>query len=421
MNLLFVHQGFPGQFIHILRALHKRGGYNLVGLGISEPSDELPESVKYFRYELTRGNQVGLHPWAQDLETKVLRGEPCAQKADELKKQGFVPDLICGHPGWGELLFLQDVWPSTPILTYQEFFYNPKGFDYDFDPEFQCNPTWEQCAPIRIKNANQLLNLELSTWSVSPTHFQRSSYPYNWQNKISVIHDGIDTSLASPAKSPKPLEILEGVFINPEEQLITFVNRTLEPYRGCHTMLRAIPQIQRLNPDAKVIIVGEEQGVSYGSECPNGQWKDVFLQEIEGQYDIDKVIFTGKLDYSQYLCLLQLSKAHVYLSYPFVLSWSLLEAMSTGCAIVGSATDSVKEVIQHNQNGLLVNFFNPTALAESISELLNNREKAKQLGNEARKTILERFELNQCVEKQINLINLVAHGAIGEHRSTNKK
>ena len=412
MKLLFVHQGFPGQYSHVLRALDAQRSHQIIGLGIEESAEKLPQGVQYFRYGISRSNQPGLHPWVTDIETKTIRGESCAHSASQLKEKGFTPDLICGHPGWGELLFLKDVWPEVPLLTYEEFFYNPRGFDFDFDPELQGEPAWQQCAGIRMKTANHLLNLQASTWAITPTEFQRSSYPPGFRDRISVIHDGIDTEKACPAKQPRNVTLADGTVLTPEEKIVTFVNRSLEPYRGCHSMIRAIPHLQRLVPDAKLVMVGNTSGISYGAVCPEGEWKDVFLKEIEDDYDPSRVHFTGMVPYEEFIPLLQLSQAHVYLTYPFVLSWSLLEAMSCGCAVLGSDSAPVREVIEHGHNGLLVNFFRPDQLAESIAELLENRSLAEELGIAARKTIVSRFQLKSCVEQQLALMHLVASGAL---------
>jgi len=381
---------------------------------MNQPRTPLPKGVQYVIYGATRGNGQDVHPLALETETKVIRAEACAAAAEKLKQQGFYPDIICGHPGWGEVLFLNYIWPNTPILLYQEFFYQIYGFDYDFDPEFQTDLPWQSCAKAHMKNANTLLNLESATWNITPTLFQRSSFPERFHQRISVIHDGIDPN-AAPAKSNSGISITlkDGHVLQQGDTIVTFVNRTIEPYRGCHSFIRSIPHLQERNPSARVVIVGDEKGVSYGSACPKGEWKEVFLKEIDGHYDPERVHFAGRLNYSDFLNLFKISQAHVYLTYPFVLSWSLLEAMSTACAIVGSATGPVKEVIQHGHNGLLVDFFSPADIAEAVDQLLRDRKLAKELGQQARKDALNKYSLQHCLPRQLELINLVANGALG--------
>ena len=412
MNILFVHQNFPGQYKNILHALTQQQGHSLIALHINSGSEEIPDSAKAFKYNINRGNTPNIHPWVLETETKVIRGEGCAEIAHALQTKGFTPGLICAHPGWGESLYLKEIWPKAPILHYQEFYYQSQGSDLDFDPATQGDMSWQKAARGQMKNAALQLALEASSWNVCPTAFQRSTFPAHWQESISVIHDGIDTKRAHPNPSVQPLKLPDGTKLRRDEPIITFVNRSLEPYRGCHTFIRAIPELQRRCPKARIVVVGRETGVSYGAVCPEGEWKDLFLAEIEGRYNPSRVHFTGELPYSHFLHLLQLSQAHVYLTYPFVLSWSLLEAMSTQCAIVGSATAPVQEVIQHGHNGLLVDFFDHQALAESVADLLNNREHAEELGRNARATILKNYGLEQCVPRHLALMELVASGAL---------
>ena len=412
MNILFVHQGFPSQYRHILRALAAQGGHQLVGMGIGPASEVLPKGVTYVQYGLTRGNTPGLHEWMLDLDSKFIRAEACARAAAQLKDQGFQPELICAHPGWGEALFLRDVWPKARLLCYQEFYYHARGVDLDFDPELQGVPSWEDCARLRLKNANPLLMLDAADWNVAPTAFQRSTFPKEFQPRITAIHDGIDTELACPDPEVAPLQLPDGTTVSAGEPTVTFVNRRIEPYRGCHTFLRAVPEILRRHPRARLVVVGATDGVSYGKAAPGDSWRDVFLNEIEGEFDPARLHFTGPLPYDAFLQLLKVSACHVYLTYPFVLSWSLLEAMSSGCAVVGSETAPVQEVITHGQEGLLVNFFSPEALADSVDNLLHDRALARELGQRARDAVVQRFSLQACVPRQLALMQLVASGAL---------
>ena len=414
MRVLFVHQNFPGQYIHIVQRLAQQGGHQIVALGIQsmDTSRMVPDSVHYFRYPLKRGNAEDAHPLVVETESKVIRAEAVAEAAWRLKGKGFVPDLICVHPGWGEALFLRTVWPEVPMLSYQEFFYQEHGFDTNFDSEFEPERDWQRKAKLIMKNAYLHVTLEQSTWNISPTHFQASSFPEHWRSRISVIHDGVDMARAVPDPSPAPMALPDGTRLEAGQPVVTFVNRRLEPYRGCHTFIRALPALQKRCPDARIIVVGETTGVSYGAACPDGEWRDRFLAEIEGRYDPSRVHFTGTLPYSSFIPLLQLSACHVYLTYPFVMSWSLLEAMACGCAVVGSDTAPVREVIRDGHSGLLVNFFSPGDLAEAVAELLQNRPRARALGEAARRHVEQLYDREVCVSRQLALMDLVASGSI---------
>lgn len=414
MNILFVHQNFPGQYLHIINSLSQNNANSIVGIGINSLKGSLPKNFSYIKYKPKRGNSKEIHPFALEVETKCIRGEACAQAAFQLKKEGFMPDIICAHPGWGESIFLKDIWPQSLLISYQEFFYQSEGFDYRFDPEFHREEIkWEQRAKVRMKAACIQMSLEASDWNVTPTSFQKSSFPPMWRTKISTIHDGIDTHQVKPNPSVLPFTISKQKILYPGQPIVTFINRVIEPYRGCHTFIRAIPAILAKAPTAEIVVVGAERGQSYGVSPNSGKsWKQIFLEEIDGSYNPEQVHFVGNLAYQRYLHLLQLSAAHVYLTYPFVLSWSCLEAMSCGCPIIGSSTPPVEEVLKNGQNGLLCDFFKPQQLADSVHLLLEDRRLATKLGHAARNTILKKYNLRTCVDHQINLIKLVKSGGI---------
>ncbi len=412
MRVLFVHQNFPGQYVHLIQRLAAEGGHTLVGLGIEPAGRPLPSGIQYCRYRLKRGNTPGIHPLALETESKLIRAEACAAAAVELRRQGFVPELICAHAGWGESLLLPDVWPGVPLLSYQEFFYQPQGFDVGFDPELQAPPDWASRGRLRLKNAALLLSLEASSWNLTPTHFQLSSFPRHWQRRFSVIHDGIDVAaLQRPAPWPGEGVLAQGGLAAAAAAgapLITFVNRRLEPYRGCHTLIRAIPTLHRLLPEAHLLIIGAQEGVSYGAPCPQGSWKERFMAEIAGRYDPERLHFTGPLPRAAFLAALQRSACHIYLSYPFVLSWSLLEAMACGRPVVASATAPVQEVIKAGEQGLLVDFFQPEALAQAVQKLVRDPGWAESLGAAARQRVSRRYDLEHCLHQHVTLLQRVA-------------
>lgn len=408
MNYLFIHQNFPGQFCHVASELAEQG-HTVIGLGINsaDPNKPLHEKVKHIRYKLMRSSGKDTHPLARETEAKAIRGESCAAACRELKKQGFKPDVIYGHPGWGELLFIKTIWPDVPLISFQEYFYNEHGYDANFDPEFAVERDWFQQSMLIMKNAYLYLTLEQADWNVSPTHFQAGTYPEKWKNKFSVIHDGVNVKVAKPSKQMISIKLNDGCTINSDNQVITFMNRRMEPYRGFHTFVRSIPKIQRKFPNAHIVIMGGLTGTSYGAPCEKGEWKDHFLKEIKGQYDPALVHFTGTIPYKNYIHLLQISKCHVYLTYPFVLSWSMLEAMACECPLVASDTAPVREVVTHGKDGLLFDFFSPEQLAETVGIMLKNPANGKKLGKAARQNILKNYNLDDCIQKQLTLIQMV--------------
>lgn len=407
MNVLFVHQNFPGQYKHLAPALAQLG-HRCVALTINDPGHKIP-GVTIVPYKPKRGSTPNIHPFAADFETKVIRGEAAGMAALALKKQGFTPDIIVGHPGWGETLFMRDVFPDAKLLLFIEFFYRTQGADMGFDPEFP-DQGFASHARLRAKNANNVLALEGMDWGVSPTQFQASTVPALFRNRISVIHDGIDTKLVRPMPDAFLTVGPDKIRLDASQEIITFVNRNLEPHRGWHSFIRALPAIQKKRPDAITLIVGGE-GVSYGRAPDKGTWKDHFLKDVRDDLDMSRIHFLGNTSYRDFLSLLAISSVHVYLTYPFVLSWSLIEAMAMECLIVGSDTAPVREVIRHGENGFLTDFFDRAAMAEAVSEALANRAALGDLKRQARADAVARFDLaSVCLPAQLRLVADVAAG-----------
>ncbi|WP_039917640.1 glycosyltransferase family 4 protein [Cellvibrio mixtus] len=396
MRVLFIHQNFPAQFVHLAPALAADIKNDVRVLTPSKRS--VPRGVRVHHYEIKRSSSENIHPWLVDMETKTIRAEAAFWAAQALKKQGFTPDVIIAHPGWGESLFLKEVWPTAKLALYCEFYYQAQGADSNFDPEFSQQEEDLACR-LKLKNASFDLHLLQADAGLSPTHYQRSVFPEYFKSKISVIHDGINTQLLKP--NPQVTMQLNGKTITRDDQIITFVNRNLEPMRGYHIFMRALPEILKQNPKARVIIVGGDD-VSYGAKPPAGTtWKELFLQEVKSQLDMSRVHFVGKLPYPNFIQLLQISTVHVYLTYPFVLSWSLMEAMSIGCSIVASNTEPVREVIKNNETGILVDFFDQQEIVNNVTELLNNPKERKRLGDFARDFIFSNYDLeSECLPKQ---------------------
>lgn len=403
MNILFIHQNFPAQFKHLAPALAANPDNQVLVL---TPREGLPPEwnrVKVHPYKFDRSSGKDTHPWLKDFETKTIRSEACLNAAAKLASTGFAPDVIIAHPGWGESLFLKEVWPTAKLGIYCEYYYRAVGGDVGFDPEFPQQEANISCR-LKLRNINNTLHFEIADAAIAPTQWQANTFPTSFRDKIRVVHDGIDTDHLKPVDSAW-VRLGKSLKITKSNEVITFVNRNLEPLRGYHIFMRALPDILKERPNARVIVVGGDD-VGYGGKNKEGEsWKktfsDEFRQRVSAQ-ELARVHFVGKLDYPDYVRLLQISTVHVYLSYPFVLSWSLLEAMSLQCAIVASNTDPVKEVIKHNETGKLVDFFDVSGLAATITSLIENSRERQRLGETARELVVKKYDLKRvCLPAQL--------------------
>ena len=404
MNILFVHQNFPGQFKHLAPALASQG-HRVVALHLN-PCPPIP-GVELVRYPLVGRPSDQTHRWVKDFEVKTVRAESTWRAALQLKAQGFEPDAIVAHPGWGESLFVKDVWPQTKLGLYCELNYTEKGNDVGFDPEFTSVDPGDSCR-LRLKNINNVMHFDVADGAISPTNFQADTYPWPFRGKIKVMHDGIDTKIIAPNESAT-FQLPSGQKLSRSDEVITFANRNLEPYRGYHVFMRALPSLLKARPRAHVVIVGGE-GTSYGRRPPEGKtWKSVFMEEVRpliDEQDWTRVHFLPNLPHAQFIQFLQISRVHVYLTYPFVASWSLLEAMSAGCAIVGSDTAPVQEFIKDGENGLLTPFFEPETLTEKVIQLLENAPLREKLGQAARRKVQTFYDLEKvCLPRMVRWVD----------------
>ena len=410
MKILCIHQNFPGQYKHLAPALAKLGHHVLA----LTPKVEKPvnwNGVHVVPYKVQGSSTRNIHPWLADFETKILRGQSCYAGALRLKEQGYAPDVILAHHGWGESLFLKDVWPTARLGLYCELYHLAKPDFTSFDPEFPSRTPALDPLRLRMKNLNNRLHEEVMDAGISPTRFQADTFPDRYQDRITVSHDGVNTEIVVP--NPKArLEVSEGRFLTRDDEVVTFINRNLEPYRGYHVFMRALPDLLKRRPNAQVVLLGGDE-VSYGAKAPEGKtWKQIFIDEVRSDIpdqDWARVHFLGRVPYDRFLALMQVSRVHVYLTYPFVLSWSLLESMSAECAIVASSTAPVREVVTDGENGRLVDFFDRAGLVDQVCDLLDDPDARARMGRAARDFVTANYDLrNVCLPRQLDWVSTLA-------------
>ncbi|OIN98950.1 MAG: hypothetical protein AUJ49_12185 [Desulfovibrionaceae bacterium CG1_02_65_16] len=404
MNILILHPNFPGQFRHVAAHLAKTG-HDVLGVG-AKHSPGLP-GVRLIRYEI-RNPPKAAHRYLGTVTNAAVRGEAVGKLLLELKKQGWTPDAVLAHPGWGEALYVKDVFPDARLVSLFEFYYHAQGADVGFEPGPDGKPAqpadFDLAARLTSRNMLHLMNLERCDAAVSPTHWQKSLHPAAYLDKILVAHEGVDTDLLTPDAQTR-LKLSTGLELAPGDPVVSFVARNLEPYRGFHVFMRALPEIQRRNPQAIAVIAGGD-GVSYGAKPRDAKnWREKLLAEVGPRLDLSRVVFTGRIPYAAYRALLRVSAAHVYLTYPFVLSWSMLEAMSCGCLVAASATPPVLEMLEHEKNGLTFNFFDTDALAARVTDALTRPGDYAALRAAARKTVVDGYGVARGVTAYAALLN----------------
>jgi len=396
MRILFIHNNFPAQFRHVAAALAKNPE-NQVGFLTQSKAGEIPGVTKLL-FAPARKAHDSTHLYVKSYENAVLEAQAVVRVLGQLKQKGFVPDLVCVHTGWGCGMFVKDVFPDTLLLLYCEWYTQSRGGDLDFDPAGQ--PALDDILRYRASNAAMLVDLAACDAGIAPTEWQKSRFPTDFHPKIQVLHDGIDTQYFQPqpgAKLKLPDLDLTGV-----AEIVTYVARGMDSYRGFPQFIEALARLQTQRPHCHAVIVADDR-IAYGAKPPEGDsWKSYMLAKTP--LDMGRVHFTGSLPYGGYKQVLQASSVHVYLTKPFVLSWSFLEAMACGCLLVASDTAPVREVLEEGQNGLLVDFFDSQAIADRIGQALDMGGRAAKLTQAARDTVVQHYDLAKILHRQMELL-----------------
>ncbi|WP_207478301.1 glycosyltransferase [Arenibaculum pallidiluteum] len=408
MRVLFVHRSLPGHYRHVAPALAADPA-NRVVFATHEPGVLPGAEIRTFSPHRTVSAQI--HPYVQPYEDAVLYGQAVYRLCRRLRADGFVPDLVCSHAGFGPGLYLKEAFPDAPLLTYFEWFYRARGADADFldgplHPDDACR--------IQSRNAGILQELAASDWGICPTAFQRDQFPAGFRDKMTLLHDGIDTERYAPEPTgPGTPMVLPGLDLSAAPEIVTYATRGMEPYRGFPQFMRAAALLLERRPNLRIVVGGTDQ-VVYSRRPAGGSYREAALRELAGR-DLSRLHFVGALDEPHWLRLLRASTVHVYLTVPFVLSWSLLEAMATGCAVVASDTTPVREVAEDGREALLADFHSPEAIAGRVEEALDDAALRASLGAAARQRVLDHYALADLLPRHLRLMqNLAASADTGQ-------
>lgn len=391
MDILFVHQNYPGQFREIVPTLAATGRHRIVFL---TQQTRLPQAKDHMIAVYESAHKPAKDAWKYSawFEESIGNAIGAGNGCKVLKQNGFKPDLIVGHANWGELLYIKETWPDAPLLGYFEYYFIAKGGLVGFDPEF---PEAGDIGPrLFANNAINHLSFERCDFGFTATEWQKATHPPSMQGRIAVVHEGIRTDRLIPDHDGDfAVEFATTRFARGEE-IVTYVARSLEPARGFHTMMRSLPRLQALRPNARVAIVGGDD-VSYGRRLAEGHtFRDWLTRELGDSVDWSRVHFLGRIPYGKLIDLIKLARCHVYLTVPFIPSWSMLEAMALEKTIVSSDVAPIREIMTDGKTGLLVNFFQPVLLAERIADVLADSSNFRMIGTAARERLVSDYDFS---------------------------
>ncbi|MBL8706153.1 MAG: glycosyltransferase [Rhodospirillales bacterium] len=402
MKILFLHRFFPAQYRHVAAALAADPANEVRFVAAEREAEPADPRVRLSLYMRSRAAHPTTHHYLQFAENAVLHGQAAFRQMRALAAEGFRPDVICAHAGFGPGMFAADAFPGVPIIAYAEWFYRARNSDADFLPlgvDGGSAVSDDDACRLRLRNAGILVELAAATRILSPTQFQRDQFPPGIRERIEVLHDGVDTEYFAPG----PAGPVPGLAIPREAPLVTYATRGLDPYRGFPEFMRAAAILLRQHPGLQVAVAGEDK-VFYGAQAPAGEtWRSQMLKELPG-LDTGRVHFLGALSLADYRALLRRSTVHVYLTVPFVLSWSLIEAMATGAAIVASDTAPVREAMRDGQEGLLAPFTSPEAIAARIARILSTESLRADLTRAARMAALARYSRKSLLPQHVSVI-----------------
>ena len=404
MKFLFVHQNMPGQYRELIQRLARTGQHEITFLTQRKdaPAVEGVRNVIYRPHHVPAKGAYGLsRVWEE--ATGAGYGAAMAAKAHE-EATGFRPDIVIGHTGWGELLFFKQLWPDVPVLGFFEYFYRPEGGSIGFDPEEPSNAQTPYL--LQARNAVPYASIQSVDAGIVPTRWQRDRFPESFHDKLTVIHDGIRTDMLRPAPNVRlGLGRLDRDLTR-EDEIVTYIARNMERTRGFHQFMRALPKIQKMRPNARVIAIGGNEA-SYGAKSGHpGGLRGEMEQEVGHLIDWSRVHFLGRVPYAEFQKIIQIGRCHIYLTMPFVLSWSTLEAMSMQATIVSSDVDPVREVISHGKTGYLVDFFDVDALARQVASVLETPATHAHIGPAARANVVQNYDFETvCLPRLIDQIN----------------